>query len=191
MLYPVIYGSVRTERQGIRAARYICREIEARGHEAKLVDPLEVDLPLLDRRRAEYPDGEAPAKMEALGQLIERADGFVMVTGEYNHGIPPALKNLLDHYLQEWFFRPAAILSYSAGRFGGVRAAVQLRPVLGELGMVSISTMLAVPGISDALAEDGSPKADYLVKASAGFLDELDWWANAAKAHREKAGTPF
>ena len=191
MLYPVIYGSVRTDRQGIRAARYICREIEARGHEAKLVDPLEIDLPLLDRRRAEYPDGEAPAKMEALGQLIERADGFVMVTGEYNHGIPPALKNLLDHYLQEWFFRPAAILSYSAGRFGGVRAAVQLRPVLGELGMVSISTMLAVPGISDALSEDGSPKADYLAKASAGFLDELDWWASAAKAQREKAGTPF
>lgn len=191
MLYPVIYGSVRTERQGIRAARYICREIEARGHEAKLVDPLEVDLPLLDRRRAEYPDGEAPATMEALGQLIERADGFVMVTGEYNHGIPPALKNLLDHYLKEWFFRPAAILSYSAGRFGGVRAAVQLRPVLGELGMVSISTMLAVPGISDAISEDGSPNADYLAKASAGFLDELDWWANAAKAQRAKAGTPF
>ena len=126
MLYPVIYGSVRTERQGIRAARYICREIEARGHEARLVDPVEVDLPLLDRRRGEYPQGEAPEKMESLGELIERADGFVMVTGEYNHGIPPALKNLLDHYLPEWYFRPAAIMSYSGGRYGGVRAAVIL-----------------------------------------------------------------
>lgn len=191
MLYPVIYGSVRTERQGIRAARYICREIEARGHEARLVDPVEVDLPLLDRRRGEYPQGEAPEKMEALGQLIERADGFVMVTGEYNHGIPPALKNLLDHYLPEWYFRPAAIMSYSGGRYGGVRAAVQLRPVLGELGMASISTILAVPSVSDALAEDGTPKADYLAKASRQFLDELDWWASAAKTQRAAAGTPF
>lgn len=191
MLYPVIYGSVRSERQGIRAARYICRQIEKRGHEAPLVDPLEVDLPLLDRRRAEFPEGQAPVKMEALGQLIERADGFVMVTGEYNHGIPPALKNLLDHYLQEWFFRPAAVMSYSAGRYGGVRAAVQLRPVLGELGMVSISTILAVPGVSDALAEDGSPKADYLDKSAASFLDELHWWAEASKTQREANGTPF
>jgi len=191
VLYPVIYGSVRSERQGIRAARYICRQIERRGHEAPLVDPLEVDLPLLDRRRAEFPEGQAPVRMEALGQLIERADGFVMVTGEYNHGIPPALKNLLDHYLQEWFFRPAAVMSYSAGRYGGVRAAVQLRPVLGELGMVSISTILAVPGVSDALAEDGSPKADYLDKAAASFLDELHWWAEASKTQREAKGTPF
>lgn len=191
MLYPVIYGSVRTERQGIRAARYICREIEARGHEARLVDPVEVDLPLLDRRRGEYPQGEAPEKMEALGQLIERADGFVMVTGEYNHGIPPALKNLLDHYLPEWYFRPAAIMSYSGGRYGGVRAAVQLRPVLGELGMASISTILAVPAVSDALAEDGTPRADYLAEAAGQFLDELDWWASAAKTQRAAAGTPF
>lgn len=191
MLYPVIYGSVRTERQGIRAARYICREIEARGHEVRLVDPLEVDLPLLDRRRGEYPHGEAPEKMEALGQLIERADGFVMVTGEYNHGIPPALKNLLDHYLPEWYFRPAAIMSYSGGRYGGVRAAVQLRPVLGELGMASISTILAVPAVSDALAEDGTPKVDYLAEAAGQFLDELDWWASAAKTQRAAAGTPF
>lgn len=191
MLYPVIYGSVRSERKGIRAARYICNEISRRGDEAHLVDPVDLNLPLLDKRRGEYPEGEAPAKMEALGKLIERADGFVMVTGEYNHSIPPALKNILDHYLPEWFFRPAAIMSYSAGRYGGVRAAVQLRPILGELGMVSISSILAVPGVGDAFTETGEAKADYLAKESARFLDELDWWAQAAKAQKAAAGTPF
>ncbi|WP_026319126.1 NADPH-dependent FMN reductase [Amorphus coralli] len=191
MLYPVIYGSVRSERQGIRAARYICNEIGKRGDEAHLVDPVELDLPLLDKRRGEYEEGQAPEAMEKLGQLIERADGFVMVTGEYNHSIPPALKNTLDHYLPEWYFRPAAIMSYSAGRYGGVRAAVQLRPILGELGMVSISSIFAVPRVSKAFTETGEPQEDYLADEAGRFLDELDWWARAAKAQKAAAGTPF
>lgn len=191
MLYPVIYGSVRAERQGIRAARYITSEIARRGHEVVLVDPLTDQLPLLERQYKEYEPGKAPKTMQRLSELFSRADGFVIVSGEYNHGIPPALKNLLDHYLEEYFFRPSAIVSYSGGRYGGVRAAMQLRMVLGELGMPSISSILAIPNVSSTFAEDGTPQADYLPKAATRFLDEFDWWANAARVQRASAGTPY
>src|SRR3546814_8386857 len=77
---------------------------------------------MLDRMYKEYPKGEAPAAMEELAGKIRAADGFLFVTGEYNWGPQPGLKNLTDHFLEEWFWRPAAIACYSAGSFAGVRA---------------------------------------------------------------------
>jgi NAD(P)H-dependent FMN reductase len=109
LVIPVIYGSVRSERQGIKAARFVVRELQRRGMRAVLVDPLEKQLPLLDRMYKEYPKGEAPAVMEELAELFHSADAFAIVSGEYNNGIPPALKNLLDHFLEEYVWRPAGI----------------------------------------------------------------------------------
>jgi NAD(P)H-dependent FMN reductase len=123
----VIYGSVRHARQGIKAARFILGECVARGHRATLVDPLEEGLPLLDRMYKEYPPGQAPAALERLAARIKAADAFIIVSGEYNHRVRPALSNLLDHFLEEYFWRPSAIVCYSGGSFGGVRAAMQLR----------------------------------------------------------------
>ncbi|MBV9569029.1 MAG: NAD(P)H-dependent oxidoreductase, partial [Hyphomicrobiales bacterium] len=123
LLLPVLLGSVRSDRQGIKAARYVLKLLEARGHEPVLIDPLEKKLPLLDRMYKEYPKGKAPKLLEELATLYRRADGFVIVTGEYNQSVQPALKNLLDHFLEEYFWRPSTIVSYSAGRFAGVRAA--------------------------------------------------------------------
>ena len=155
LLFPVILGSVRRDRQGIKAARYIIDKLEARGDEPVLVDPCEKQLPLLDRMYKEYPRGEAPLVLGELADLFRRADGFIIVSAEYNQSVPPALKNLLDHFLEEYFWRPSAILSYSAGRFGGVRAAVALRTILSEMGMPSMPSVLSIPTIGDALNEDG------------------------------------
>ncbi len=130
----VFYGSVRTERQGIRVARFVVNECRARGHEVTLIDPLEHPLPLLDKMYKEYPKGGAPETLQRLADLIVPADGIIVVSGEYNHSIPPALSNLLDHFLEEYFWKPSAIVCYSAGYFGGVRAAMQLRAMLAELG---------------------------------------------------------
>ena len=69
----------------------------------------------------EYEKGKAPAVLERFALLYRAADAFIVVSGEYNHSIPPALSNLLDHFLEEYFFRPSAIVCYSAGAFGGVR----------------------------------------------------------------------
>ena len=91
---------------------------------------------------------------------IRDADGFVFITGEYNWGMQPGLKNLTDHFLEEWFWRPAAIASYSAGRLGGVRSALAWRDILGEMGMVVVSSTIAVGPIKDALDEGGTPAGD-------------------------------
>lgn len=187
----VVYGSMRRDRRGIRLARFLLDRLEARGVSAELADAMEIELPLLDRMYKEFESGAAPEPMERLAGMIRRADAVLVVGGEYNHGIQPGLKNLLDHFLEEWFFRPAGIACYSAGRFGGVRAAMQLRMTLAELGMPTISSLLPVPSIDDALSEAGAPADDRLVKAADRFLDELLWWAEAAKRQKESTGAPF
>ncbi|MEQ9126537.1 MAG: NAD(P)H-dependent oxidoreductase [Alphaproteobacteria bacterium] len=187
----VVYGSMRRDRRGIRLARFLLDRLEARDVSAELADAMEIELPLLDRMYKEFESGAAPEPMERLAAMIRRADAVLVVAGEYNHGIQPGLKNLLDHFLEEWFFRPAGIACYSAGRFGGVRAAMQLRMTLAELGMPTISSLLPVPSIDDALSEAGAPGDDRLVKAADRFLDELLWWAEAAKRQKESTGAPF
>jgi len=183
----VLYGSVRSERQGIRFARFLEAQLGRRGHDATLVDPRELSLPLLDKMYKEYPKGAAPKPMQTMAELIRPADGVLVVSGEYNHGIPPALKNLLDHFLEEWFWRPSAIACYSAGAFGGVRAGVQLRATLAELGMPSIPSMLPMPKVQDQFEEDGRPRDPAHERRAARFLDEFEWYARALKEARAQA----
>lgn len=187
---PVILGSVRRDRIGIRVARYAVSALRARGHDAPLVDPLEYQLPLLDRMYKEYPAGQAPDVLERLAGVVRAADAYVVVSGEYNHSVPPALSNLLDHFLEEYFFKPSAIACYSAGAFGGVRAAMQLRAMLAEMGMSSIPSILPFPKAHEMLAEDGRPTGDRPGQGADKFFAELDWYATALKAARA-AGTPY
>jgi len=182
----VFYGSVRSERQGIRAARFVVNECRARGYEVTLVDPVEYPLPFLDKMYKEYPKGQAPEMMQRIADLIVPADGIVVVSGEYNHSIPPALSNLLDHFLEEWFWKPSAIVCYSAGSFGGVRAAMQLRMMLGELGMSSIPSIFPVPRVGSAFDESGAPTDPKAHDRAKKFLDELEWYAHALRAARNK-----
>jgi NAD(P)H-dependent FMN reductase len=186
----VMLGSVRTERQGIKAARFVERQFLARGQEVTLVDPLELQLPLLDKMYKEYPRGSAPDTLEKLATLYRAADAFVIVSAEYNHAIPPALSNLLDYFLEEYFFRPSAIVSYSGGSFGGVRAAVQLREMLAELGMPSVSSVFPIPKIRTNLSDDGTPTDPAIEKRFARFASELEWYADALRQKR-KQGTPY
>jgi len=190
LVMPVILGSVRSDRQGLRAARFLVAQLTARGIEAPLVDPADLQLPLLNRMYKEYPCGEAPPALEALANLYRRSDAFVVVSAEYNHSIPPALSNTLDHFLEEYAWRPSAICCYSAGQYGGVRAAMQLRAMMGELGASSIPSLLPIPRIGKALDPDGSPQEEWLTKAARRFLDELVWYAEALREKRA-GGTPY
>lgn len=186
----VLLGSVRRDRMGSRAATLVVRELERRGHTVHLVDPLELQLPLLDRMYKEHPKGEAPEPLERLAALYRRADGFLVVSGEYNHGIPPALKNLLDHFLEEYFWRPSGIICYSAGGFGGVRAAMQLRMTLAELGMSSVPSLLPIPRIAEAIDEHGVAQLPVVDRSANRFLDEFLWYAGALAEARAN-GTPY
>lgn len=187
---PILYGSVREARQGIRAARFIEAQLRRRGHAPTLVDPAERRLPLLNRMYKEYAKGQAPEVLEGLAALYRHADAFVIVSGEYNHGVPPALKNLLDHFLEEYFFRPSAILCYSGGAFGGVRAAMQLRAILAELGMPSIPSIFPVPKVQEAFDMTGQAKDPAAEQRVERFIGELEWYAAALKEARAR-GTPY
>jgi NAD(P)H-dependent FMN reductase len=186
----VIYGSVRPHRQGIKAAKFLVEACRGRGHQTTLIDPLEERLPLLEKMYKEYEKGQAPEVLERLATRIRAADAFIIVSGEYNHSIPPALSNLLDHFLEEYFWRPSAIVCYSAGAFGGVRAAMQLRAMLCELGTPSIPSLLPVPRVQEAFDEEGHPRDESYNQRAARFLSELEWYARALKTAR-LAGVPY
>lgn len=187
----VFYGSVRHHRQGIKAAKFVCAKLTERGHSAELIDALEYNFPLLDKMYKEYEKGTAPEKMETLAAKIKNADAFVVVSGEYNHSIPPALTNLMDHFLEEYFFRPSGIVCYSAGQFGGVRAAMQLRTFLAEIGTVSIPSVFPIPKVQDAFNDEGNPANVKFHDYIKTFLDELEWYAYALKESREIRKTPY
>lgn len=151
-----------------------------------LIDPLDFRLPLLDRMYKEYAPKDAPETLQRMARLIVPADGYIVVSGEYNHTVPPALANLLDHFLEEYFWKPSAIVCYSAGSFGGVRAAMTLRCMLAELGMSSIPSIFPVPKVQDTFSEDGTPYDSGWQKRADRFLTELEWYARAMKREREK-----
>ena len=190
----VFYGSYRSDRMGIRLAHFVVNGLRGRGDDVELIDAKAVGLPMLDRMYKEYPKGEAPAALEKLATQIREADGFVFVTGEYNWGMQPGLKNLTDHFLEEWFWRPAAIASYSAGRFSGARAATAWHGTLSEMGMVLISSTIAVGPIAQTLSAEGGPTGEggkALERSFPRFADDLAWWVEAAKAQRARKQPPY
>lgn len=190
----VLYGSYRSDRAGIRLANFVVERLRSHGDDVELIDAKAVGLPMLDRMYKEYPKGQAPEPLEKLAAKIRDADGFVFVTGEYNWGVQPGLKNLTDHFFEEWFWRPAAIVSYSAGRISGVRAATAWHATLPEMGMVVISSTIAVGPIAQTLSVDGQPIGEggkALEHAFPRFADDLAWWVEAAKAQREKKRPPY
>ncbi|HEX2841547.1 NAD(P)H-dependent oxidoreductase [Hyphomicrobium sp.] len=191
----VLYGSYRSDRMGIRLADFITKRLAARSADVELIDAKAVGLPMLDRMHKEYAKGTAPPAMEALATKIKAADAFVFVTGEYNWGMQPGLKNLTDHFLEEWFWRPAAIASYSAGRIAGARSNLTWHGTLSEMGMVVVSSVLTVGPISEALDDKGEPTTSgagqALDKSFPRFADDLAWWTDAAKAQRAQKAPPY
>src|SRR5262245_40705763 len=190
----VFYGSYRSDRMGIRLARFVVDRLRRRGDSVELIDAKAINLPMLDRMYKEFPKGKAPDLLEQLAGKIRDADGFVFVTGEYNWGIQPGLKNLTDHFLEEWFWRPAAIVSYSGGRLSGARAATAWHGTLSEMGMVVVSSTIAVGPIGQTLSAEGEPVGDgggALARAFPRLVDDLMWWVEAAKTQRQRKAPPY
>src|ERR1700758_1526558 len=190
----VFYGSYRSDRMGIRLADFVVERLRRRGCDVELIDAKAINLPMLDRMYKEYPKGHAPEVLEQLARKIRDDDGFVFDTGEYNWGVQPRLKNLTDHFLEEWFWRPAAIVSYSAGRVSGSRAATAWHGTLSEMGMVVVSSTIAVGPIAQTLSAESKAIGEGgkgLEHAFPRFADDLAWWMEAAKAQRAKKPPPY
>ncbi len=190
----VFYGSYRSDRMGIRLAHFVVEGFRAGGNDVEFIDAKTLGLPIIDRMYKEYPKGSAPEALERLAGQIRNADGFVFITGEYNWGVQPGLKNLTDHFLEEWFWRPAAIASYSAGRFAGARAATAWHGTLSEIGMVVVSSTIAVGPIAQALSAEGKPIGEggkALEHAFPRFAEDFSWWVEAAKTQRARKQPPY
>lgn len=192
----VFLGSVRKStpprpaRLGARVALACAGMLRSKDVEVEVIDPLDLELAAVFKPHFAYASGRAPEAMQSLAEKIEAADCYVMVSPEYNHSMSPALANLLNHFASSSFsFKPSAIVTYSAGQWGGARAAVNMRTYLSELGCLPVSAMTHIPHAQDVLEEDGSFVASVdAAKWGTYFgrtFDQLIWWGNATKAGRE------
>lgn len=180
----VIIGSTRQGRAGAPIAEWFAAI--ARQHpemEIDLIDLAEADVPHV------LPDFDVetlPASVEELGNRLDAADGFVVVTPEYNHAYPAALKNAIDWYYGEWQAKPVAFISYG-GTAQGIRAVEQLRQVFVEL-----HAMTTRDGVSinlDEVDQHGWPTSPGVDGAAKLMLDQLAWWARAL--HQARATVPY
>ena len=134
-----------------------------------------------------------PQVLEDTNKVIAAADAYVVLAAEYNHSLPPALTNLMDHFFS-YKHRPSGIVCYSAGPYAGVRSAMQARAFLGVLGTPSVGTIFSIPVVYKALTPDGLPAikgGDTSLDSGADkLISELEWYAVALKKQRDTAGLP-
>ena len=184
----IIVGSVRQNRQGIKVARWMEEKLKERDHTVYFIDPLELNLPLLDKMYKEIID--PPENLKQLRNQIVDAEGYMPITPEYNHSTSAAMKNTLDYFLEEYYFKPSAIVSYSVGGFGGVNAVQSLRLIFAELGAPSISSSFSISKVQDVFDDTGKLRNPLYDKRVKRFIEEFEWYIDAFKNQRAK-GTPY
>ena len=130
-------------------------------HEIELIDALDYPMDPVFKPHFSYPKSKVPEVLNTLAEKIKSADGYIMISPEYNHSMSPALANLLNHFGSSLFaYKPSAIVTYSAGQWGGMRAAVGMRTYLSELGCLPVSAMIHVPKAQEAFDETGQSLDD-------------------------------
>jgi NAD(P)H-dependent FMN reductase len=183
----VIAGSIRDNRLGGRVFEWVAGEAEkVDGWKVERLDLKELDLPL-------YHDALQPAEMKGdypdlavkdWSKKIAGLDGFIIVTAEYNHGLPAPLKNALDWLYPEWNDKAAALVGYSSGNGGGIRAVEQLRLTLAHLGVATCQQVTTIARAQDHFDETGTPAGSVFDGSLARELGQLDKWARALKTTR-------
>lgn len=179
----LIYGSTREGRYCDRVTQWAADQIGGRGEfTLDPIDPARLNLPERHERVA------GPAVVD-LKRRIDRADAFVIVTPEYNHGYPAPLKFLIDSVYDEWQAKPVGFVSYG-GQSGGMRAVEQLRQVFAELHAVTVRDQVALINVweqVDAAGELREPERAN--RAMATMLSQLNWWATVLRDARRT--TPY
>jgi NAD(P)H-dependent FMN reductase len=197
MKFLVFLGTVREStpprpaRLGVRVAKacLTCLNNRYAEHEFELIDPLDYTLETIFKPHFAYAKGKAPSDLNKLADKIAASDGYIMISPEYNHTMSPALSHLLNHFGSSLFsYKPSAIVTYSAGQWGGMRAAVGMRTFLSELGCLSVSSMIHVPKAQDIFTAEGEMQTgqsqtswfDYFSQT----FNQLIWWAEATAQQR-------
>lgn len=183
---PVVLGTARRGRNSERPARFIYDELSLRDNiETTFVDV--ADMPLVPRTVPAWGDEAKEVDNSYWQGVAARADAFIFVLPEYNHGYPGEFKLLLDSLTKEYKHKPVAIAGVAKGIFGGSRMIDHLKPVLSELHMVPIRESLYFTRVNDAFTEDGTlkdpePQQKYLT----GMLEELTAYAHALRQLRSR-----
>jgi NAD(P)H-dependent FMN reductase len=191
---PVILGTVRDGRKSEHLARFVHGRLKARtGMDSPFIDPRDHDFGNLKGRVIDLPDLDPQApppgipiteNLRAFICQMHDADGFVIVTPEYNYSFPGTLKNLLDVTHKPWNKKPFGLVA-GGGVSGGLRCIDALRQVVTGLGAVTVPAHIPVQGIGKTFGPDGPlVDADSWTTRIDRFLDEVVWYAEALKAAR-------
>lgn len=180
LFIPVVLGTAREGRRSGHVAHYVLEKLTESGFETTLVDVRDFDLSVTARVAKE---GNPAA--EPWQRIMERADGLLIVSPEYNHGFPGELKLLLDSLYKEYNRKPVALCAVSDGGFGGARMVEMFWSLAVNFGMVPVRTAVYFSNVQDIFAEDGTaqPGATPDVRL-AKQLGELSWYAKVLKAGR-------
>jgi NAD(P)H-dependent FMN reductase len=178
LFIPLILGTVRQGRQSEHAARFVFEQTKKRpGVETEFIDVRTVPMRLDDA-------GEQ-IKDPEFASTIERCDGLIIVTPEYNHGCPGLLKHALDMCLKEYVHKAVGICGVSGGPFGGARVIEGLLPVMRELGLVMIFEDVNFGKIGTLFDERGNLLDENYIRRVDKFLDELIWMARVLRHGRK------
>ncbi|XP_042906118.1 uncharacterized protein [Parasteatoda tepidariorum] len=187
-------GSVREGRNCTRVGSFIKKKLEEKNHIVRVFDPLTMEFPMLKKPLHFHgPDQTPPEWLVKYNAEIENADAYVVVSGEYNRCIPPALTNMMNHFPPKSYrCKPCSIVCYSAGTGAGSTAGMQLRYFLGELGMVTPGFIFGNAVVHTAYDAEGNPTPsnDTAISKAARLISELEWYANALKNQTQKCGLP-
>jgi NAD(P)H-dependent FMN reductase len=179
MFIPVILGTARKGRQSEKVANFVLEETKKAGFDSTLIDVRDFRIDATDK-------SQVSPQAKKLIPMIEKADAFIIVSPEYNHGYPGELKMMLDMLYQQYARKPVGFCAVSAGGLGGSRVVEQLRQVVVELHMVSIREALYFPVVQDLFDEGGKLKSpDSYKDRLKSFFDELAWYADALKSARK------
>ncbi|WP_228001085.1 NADPH-dependent FMN reductase [Nocardia australiensis] len=186
----IILGSTRPNRKGPQVAQWVMDTASQRGDaEFELIDLRDHPLPHLDEPMPPMFGPSVHAHTRAWAERIAPCDGFVVVTPEYNGGVPGVLKNAIDHLCREWTDKAVGFVSY--GVSGGARAVTQLRVVCGTLGMADVSPPVEVSLLTDFENHTTFTPRDHHVAALNKTLDQLIAWSAALAPLRAGAETAF
>jgi NAD(P)H-dependent FMN reductase len=179
LFIPLILGTARQGRQSEHAARFVFGQTEKRaGVETEFIDVRTLPMRLDDA-------GEQ-IKDPKFASTIERCDGLIIVTPEYNHGCPGLLKHALDMCLKEYVHKAVGICGVSGGPFGGARVIEGLLPVMRELGLVMIFEDVNFGKIGTLFDERGNLLDENYIRRVDKFLDELIWMARVLRHGRQR-----
>ncbi|SCM75889.1 putative flavoprotein [uncultured Pleomorphomonas sp.] len=183
----LVIGSTRPTRFADKPAQWMLKQAQARDDlEVEVVDLRDHPLPFFAEKASNLWMPSQDPEAIRWQQTIGRFDGYIFVVAEYNRSITGALKNALDQAYVEWNRKPFTAIGY--GGLGAARAIEHLRLIGVELQMVPTRSAVHIGGGDFmAVAPMGGNKpiedieANLLPSAKAA-LDDLVWWAKAAKA---------